>query len=254
MPIAQLCSMSVRPAAVADEPTETAEPTEPTPSISSGPVRVHNVAFTLLAVGLVILLLQFMQPVLIPFVLAALLFYALDPAVDRMQKVHIPRAIGAALMLFIVVAGSGMLAYALQGQALTVIDQLPAGARKLAASVRRTSGTTPGAIEKVQEAADTLQKTAGPDKPEPGVVRVQVQDQGFQASSFVWSSSIGLLSAANQLIMVLFLTYFMLLSDQLFKRKLVEIVGTFSQKKITVMVLDDIAGQVEKFLIIQMVK
>jgi len=37
----------------------------------------------------------------------------------------------------------------------------------------------------------------------------------------------------------------------LFKRKLVEIVGSFSQKKITVMVLDDIAVQVEQFLIIQ---
>ena len=251
MALAQLCLMTERPVPAAHEASGPTEPEEAAPSIPSGPVRVHNVAFTLLSAGLVILLLQFMQPVLIPFVLAALLFYALDPAVDRMQKVHIPRAIGAALMLFIVVGGCGMIAYALQGQALTVIDQLPAGARKLAASVRRTSGTTPGAIEKVQQAADTLQKTAGPDKPEPGVVRVQVEDKGFQASSFVWSSSIGLLSAANQLIMVLFLTYFMLLSDQLFKRKLVEIVGTFSQKKITVMVLDDIAVQVEQFLIIQ---
>ena len=61
----------------------------------------------------------------------------------------------------------------------------------------------------------------------------------------------GLASAANQLVMVLFLTYFMLLSDQLFKRKLVEIVGTLSQKKITVSVLDDIATQIEQFLVIQ---
>ena len=61
----------------------------------------------------------------------------------------------------------------------------------------------------------------------------------------------GLMSAVNQLVMVLFLTYFMLLSDQLFKRKLVEIVGTFSQKKMTVKVLEDIAGQIEQFLKIQ---
>lgn len=61
----------------------------------------------------------------------------------------------------------------------------------------------------------------------------------------------GLASAVNQLVMVLFLTYFMLLSDQLFKRKLVEIVGTLSQKKITVSVLDDIATQIEQFLVIQ---
>jgi len=243
MALAQLCVMTERAVPAASEATEATEATEPAeaaPSIPSGPVRVHNVAFTLLAAGLVIVLLQFMQPVLIPFVLAALLFYALDPAVDRMQKVHIPRAVGAALMLIIVVGGCALIAYALQGQALTVIDQLPAGARKLASSVRRTSGTTPGAIEKVQQAADTLQKTAGPDKPEPGVVRVQVEDKGFQASSFVWSSSIGLLSAANQLIMVLFLTYFMLLSDQLFKRKLVKIVGpNLSTKKVTVHILED---------------
>jgi predicted PurR-regulated permease PerM len=243
--------MTERPVPSADQATEAPEATEATPSIESGPIRVHNVAFTLLAAGLVILLLQFMQPVLIPLVLATLLFYALDPAVDRMQKIHIPRAAGAAVMLFIVVGGCGMLAYSLQGQALTVIDQLPAGARKLATSLRKTPGAKPGAIEKVQQAADTLQETAAPDKPEPGVVRVQVEDQGFRASSFVWTSSLGLLSAANQLVMVLFLTYFMLLSDQLFKRKLVEIVDTFSQKKITVMVLDDIAVQVEQFLIIQ---
>jgi predicted PurR-regulated permease PerM len=52
--------------------------------------------------------------------------------------------------------------------------------------------------------------------------------------------------------MVLFLTYFMLLSDQLFKRKLVEIVGTLSQKKVTVTVLENIADQIERFLMIQL--
>ncbi len=84
-----------------------------------------------------------------------------------------------------------------------------------------------------------------------GVTRVQIEEKGFQASTFVWSTSVGLMSAANQLIMVFFLTFFMLLSDELFKRKLVEIVGTLSQKKATVTVLEDIAGQIEQFLVIQ---
>jgi predicted PurR-regulated permease PerM len=129
-----------------------------------------------------------------------------------------------------------------------VIDQLPTGARKLAASLRKVPGAKPGAVEKVQQAADVLQET---EKPTPGVVRVQVEDKGFQASTFVLSGSMGLMSAANQLVMVLFLTYFMLLSDQLFKRKLVEIVGTLSRKKLTLKVLEDIAGQIERFLVIQ---
>ncbi len=126
-------------------------------------------------------------------------------------------------------------------------------AAQLAASLRRVSNGQSSPVEKVQQAADRLQDTAKPEKPAPGVLRVQVEDPPFQARAFVWSSSVGLLSAANQLIMILFLTYFMLLSDQLFKRKLVEIVGpTISRKKTTVRVLEDIAGQIEQFLKIQM--
>jgi predicted PurR-regulated permease PerM len=234
-----------------ERPPEAADQSiDPLALVPSAPIQVRNIAFTLLSVAIVTLLLQFMQSVLIPFVLAGLLFYALDPAVDWLQKGRVPRAIGAAFMLLVVVASCGALTYSLQGQALTVIDQLPAGARKLADSLRKTPVADPSAIEKVQQAADALQ---GSEKPGPrsGVMRVQVEEQGFQASTLIWSGSLGLMSAANQLVMVLFLTFFMLLSDQLFKRKLVEIVGTLSQKKVTVSVLEDIAGQIERFLAIQ---
>ena len=221
------------------------------PSPLSAGIQVRNVAFTLLSIAIVILLLRYMQPVLLPLVLGGLLFYALDPAVDRLQKMRVPRAIGAALMLLMVVTSCGALAYTLQGQALTVINQLPAGARQLADSLRKVPGAEPGAIDKVQEAADALKGSGKPSTP-AGVTRVQIEEPVFQATTFVWSTSIGLASAANQLIMVVFLTYFMLLTDQLFKRKLVEIVGTLSQKKLTVNVLEDIAAQIEQFLMIQL--
>ena len=234
-------------------------PETPDPSTPSEPgadaqiplssVRVRNIAFTLLSIAIVILLLKFMQPVLLPLVLGGLLFYALDTTVDRLEKMHVPRVIGAAVILILVIAGCAALMYSLRGQVLTVIDELPAGARKLADSLRKMPGAEPGAMEKVQEAADVLTE---PEKTAPaGVTRVQVEDKGFQATTFVWSNTLGLLLGANQLVMVLFLTYFMLVSDQLFKRKLVEIVGTFSQKKLTVTVLDDIARRIEQFLIIQ---
>ena len=188
---------------------------------------------------------------LIPFVLAALLFYALDPAVDWLQKMRVPRAIGAALMLSIVVAGCGALAYSLQGQALTVIDQLPAGARKLAASLRRDAGR--GARRHREGAAGRRRAPGSEAECGTSAGRDARPGRGKRISGehVRLVESIGLLSAANQLVMVLFLTYFMLLSDQLFKRKLVEIVGTLSQKKLTVMVLEDIAAQIERFLVIQ---
>jgi predicted PurR-regulated permease PerM len=231
------------------EPSTDSSPDTVVPAVASS-VHVRNIAFTLISVAIVVLLLQFMQPVLLPLVLAALLFYALDRPVDWLQKRRVPRAIGAAIMLALFISSCGALAYTLQGQALTVIDELPVGARKLAAVLRKAPGAEPGAVEKIEQAADALQDADTPATP-PGVTRVQLEDKGFQASTFVWSTSMGLMSAANQLFMVLFLTFFMLLSDDLFKRKLVEIVGTLSKKKATVNVLEDIARQIEQFLLIQ---
>ena len=155
-------------------------------------------------------------------------------------------------MLSLVVSGGGTLTYSLQGQALTVVDKLPAGARKLTAMLRKTPGAEPGTLEKVQEAADELRRAESRRDASPASSRSRCRSEGFQASTFVWSSSLAVLSGLNQLVMVLFLTFFMLLSDQLFKKKLVEIVDTFSQKKTTVLVLEDIAGQIERFLMIQM--
>ena len=230
-------------------PPSTETPEDARRAIVPPSVNVQTLAFTLVSVAIVILLLQFMQPVLLPLVLAGLLFYALDRPVDWLQKHRVPRAIGAAVMMLMVISSCGALAYSLQGQALTVIDQLPAGARRLAAVLRKQPGGEPGAVEKVQQAADALQETEK-RATRPGVTRVQIEEK-FEASTFVWSTSVGLASAANQVVMVLFLTYFMLLSDELFKRKLVEIVGTLSQKKATVNVLEDIAGQIEQFLLLQ---
>jgi len=233
---------------------ETPTATLPEPDLQASipsTIQVRNVAFTLISVAIVILLLQFMQAVFLPLVLGGLLFYALDPAVDRLQRWRVPRALGAALMLFIVIGSCGILVYSLQGQAVTVIDQLPTAAHRLSAFLQKAPGQPPGAIEKVQQAADALQESEKASTP-AGVTRVQVEQPAFQASTFVWSTSVGFASAANQLIMVLFLTYFMLLSDQLFKRKLVELVGTLSQKKVTVTVLENIADQIERFLMIQL--
>jgi predicted PurR-regulated permease PerM len=215
----------------------------------------RHLALTVIAVAVVIVLLQFMQAILVPFVIAGLLFYALDPAVDWLQRVKVPRVLGSALVLGTAVAGVAALAFVLQGQAMTVINDLPKGAAKFAALFAHRPTDAPGAIDRVQQAADALQAAGDDPKTKArDVVRVQVEEPKFQASSYIWASSMGALSALNQAVMILLLTYFMLLSDQLFKRKLVEIAGqTLSKKKITVQILGEIAGQIEKFMVIQVV-
>ena len=59
----------------------------------------------------------------------------------------------------------------------------------------------------------------------------------------------GVLGALGQAILVLFLTFFLLLGGDTFKRKLVRLTGpSLSNKKITVQILDDINDSIQKYL------
>ncbi|RPI48593.1 MAG: AI-2E family transporter, partial [Acidobacteria bacterium] len=196
-------------------------------------------------------LLQYMQAIFAPLAIGMLLFYALDPAVDAMERIRVPRWIGAALALGLTMGTILGGAYALQDEALTVINELPSGARRIAALVERRPRSAPGPLDKVEQAAAALARTDAP-RPAPGVVRVQVEEPRITATGLLWSGSMGAVSAVNQLIMILFLTYFVLLSDKLYRRKFVELAGpTLSQKKVTIEIIDDIASQIGRFLLVQ---
>lgn len=73
-----------------------------------------------------------MKDVLIPFVLAGLGFYALDPLVDRLQRLHVPRSLAAALALGLLIGGVSVTVYSLQDDALRVVEELPAAALRRA--------------------------------------------------------------------------------------------------------------------------
>ena len=211
---------------------------------------LQNLALTLVGIAAALLLLRYTRDVLIPFAVAALLFYALDPAVDWLQRKRVPRSAGALLAILVLMTCFGGLAYALQDDVIATINQLPRGARQLSSILRRQPFDKPGAVETVQKAVEEFQESQ-PTSTAAGVLRVQIKEPGFQASTYLWEKSGAVASALSQGLMVLFLTYFMLLSDQLFKRKLVELGPTLSRKKITLKILEDIAGQIEQFFLIQ---
>jgi predicted PurR-regulated permease PerM len=241
----------------ADEPADTGDArrealSEDTPSLFG-----KRPQLTILAIAAVILLLRYMQEVLIPFVLAGLLFYALDPLVDRLHRWRVPRRSRAAFALMVVLGSVGSLVYSLSDDVMAVAADLPAAAQALRAKVRELRDA-PGTIDRLQEAATEIDKTAAeaagkPETPE-GVVRVLVEERSFSLSQYVRWGPLGAASLAGGAAMVMFLAYFLLLTDDLFKRKIVEVVGpTFAQKKLTVQVLNQIAAQIESFLLVQIV-
>jgi predicted PurR-regulated permease PerM len=223
----------------------------------SAPVGIRSASLTVLAVVAAIFTLKLGEQFFIPLVVSVLVSYALDPIVSWVARRGLPRALAAALVLIVTVGGTGAALYGPRDEAVTIVQQLPEAARRLRDTLRRDRAQNQnGTVNQVQKAAAELQRAASeaaPLTPVPrGVIRVQIEEPPIKVGDYLWWGSTSLLAFAGQGVAVLFLVYFMLMSGDLFKRKLVQVSGpTLSKKKITVQILDEITQQIERFLFVQ---
>ena len=234
-------------------PTRESQSAEPAVRM---PVDIRSLALTVLATIAVVLMLQYAQVMVIPIVLGVLASYALDPIVSAMAKRRIPRSIGAALLLIVIVGAGGWLLYGLRTEASAIVEQLPQAAKRLRQALENDRPNTVKAIEQVQKAASELQKAAdaaAPPPPATGVQRVQVEAPPFSISEYLMYGSLGVAAAVGQLVLILFLVYFLLASGDLYRRKLVKLAGpSLTEKKIPLQILTEIDRQISAFLLKQL--
>jgi len=221
------------------------------------PINVRSLSLILLTVLAVIFALHWAKAVFIPLMLGVMISYALSPLVALIQKWHIPRAIGAGMLLLGIVGGAGYLVYSLSDDAAELIETLPEAAQKFRKTLRAERGRSEGTMEKVQKAATQIERVASETgAPAPvapsGVTRVQIEKPKINVKDYLLIGTLGVFGAAAQTGIVLFLAYFLLVSGDTFRRKLLRITGpTLSKKKITLHVLDDINGQIQRYLLVQ---
>lgn len=219
------------------------------------PVDVRSVSLAVLAVLATIFALRWGAAVFIPLMVSLLLTYALSPAVERLQRWRVPRALGAAAILIGLGGAFGWTGYSLSGSASELVDSLPVAAQKLRTAVRAKAKTA-SPIDTFQQAAAQIEQAAQESSAQVaarrGVTRVTIERPAFNVRDYLWSGTVGLINAAGQLTLVVFLTFFALASGNTFRRKLVKITGSsFEKKKITVHVLDDITQHIERYLLVQ---
>ena len=195
------------------------------------------------------------KAVLIPVVLAILISYALEPLVTRLEAWRVPRALGVPVVLLIVLTGGVGVVYGLRGEAAAFVERLPAGAHVVATAIQRATRGTPGTVTKVQQAAVELENAANAatNTKKSGVTAVRIDEPTFRWSNWFWQGWQGALELAAQSFAVLCLVYYLLAAGDLYKRKLVRMVPTMSDRKVTVGILDEINRQIERFLIMRVV-
>lgn len=242
-------------------PREEVDPTAPPHVLLHTPGDARNFALIVLCTLAVLAILKWASAFFIPLMLGFIFYYALSPVVEAMVRFHIPRALGAAALILAILGGSGMMAWSLADDANELINSLPSAAERLRDTVRRKMQKSDGPLAPVQKAAVELAKAAeeaspGGAKGSPmpkGVQRVVVEKPAFDLRDHIWTGTMGVAGVIGQVVLVTFLTFFLLLSGNTFRRKLVKITGPgLAQKKLTVQALDEINAQIQRYLLVQL--
>ncbi|MES2955753.1 MAG: AI-2E family transporter [Pseudomonadota bacterium] len=220
------------------------------------PVDIRNASLMVLAGLGLLFVLHWAKAVFIPVMLSILFSYAFSPLVNWMELKRVPRWLGAAVVLLSILGAMGTTAYALSDEAVAMVESLPVAAQKFRNALKRSSGKSTSTLDTVQKAASQIeqaaQESAGSGATR-GVTRVVVEKGSFNVKDYLWSGTIGLIALIGQATVVIFLTYFLMLSGDTFRRKMLKLAGpNLSSKKITLQALHEITEQIQRYLQVQL--
>jgi len=192
----------------------------------------------------------------VPLLIGILGSYALRPLVNGLKSVHVPRSVGAALVLSIAVGSLSWVGFTLSDDVAAVIEKLPEAARTLREKLNVARSGAPSALQNMQDAATELEGAAS----DAGARQKHgAKPAPRQASAPTWlrdyalSQTALLVSVAAQAPIVLLLTYFLLASGHHFRRKLLVLVGSsLTRKKDAVRILDEVDSQVQHYLLVML--
>jgi predicted PurR-regulated permease PerM len=215
----------------------------------------RGLALIILATVAVVYLLEWAQDLVVSLLLGILFAYTLNPIVTWLERVRIPRVVGTTFVMLGVACTLVLGTYSLSGEVQRILDQVPEAANKLSAGLASMHSHGDNTMQKVQTAASQIEKatsevTDAAPKPANSGARVLVDAPDFKLSNFLWSGSMGAAKMVIATAIVGFLTFFLLVSGDTYKRKLVRLSGpSLANKKITVHILDDINASIQRYML-----
>jgi predicted PurR-regulated permease PerM len=207
-------------------------------------------ALVVLAVIAAVFLLDWGAPFFVPLLVGLLISYALSPIVEALTRVLRWRALAAAVVLFALLGMLGTAAWAWSDDIDRLWEKLPVATKTISKSLQRAAQQPSSPVAQMKEAAEDIEAIAeGKNAPRRSSAPVPAASGTISIWQLLWTGWKGVVLAATQGMVVLFLVFFMLASGDLFKRKLVKIFGdTLTEKKVTVQVIEEIDNQIRRYL------
>lgn len=215
-----------------------------------------NIGAAILAAVAVVAALYLARAFFVPLLLGILASYMLYPLVEWPRRAHIPRAVSAAVVMSVLIAGLSWIVVSLGDDAVAMIEKLPEAAQKLRQSISdaRISGLS--VFHHMQQAATELQGAAADAGVSPGapVVLTPAPRSTLWLQDFAYAQTALLATVLAQTPIVLLLVYFLLASGQHFRRKLVQLVGPSpARQQNAIHILREVNIQIQRYLLATLV-
>ncbi len=238
--------------------TKTADPQSVNTSADKNKSQIQfiNGSICTLAVIAIVATMYLAQAFVLPVLIGILASYTLSPVVDFLNRCHIPKAVGAALVVLMLIAALTWLSLSLSSEATALIEKLPDATRKLRQHLSDIRPLNQSTLQNMQEAAKQLEGAATDASIKSSGVTVSNNSGEISAwlHDFALKQSLLIFSVIAQAPVILMLTYFLLASGAHFRRKLVQFVGpSLEKKKDMVRMLDEIAKQIQLYLLSMLV-
>src|SRR6267142_2681917 len=135
-------------------------------------VRLKGSTFSLrvIAAGILVLFAYYGQGVVMTLVLSILLAYCLDPVVELLERVRIPRTVGAMVTVLLLCAALGAAGYAMWMRTSDFAENWP----KYENVLKKAANAVEAKISRIEKKVSEI----GP-APTPGVTRVTTADTGL---------------------------------------------------------------------------
>jgi predicted PurR-regulated permease PerM len=226
--------------ALAREEGEEGEET-PAQVLSVGPLQtVAPRSWILLGLFLLVLFhtLRVARDLFLPLMLAFFLSFLLSPVLRVLKRARIPEAVGAALLLLVLAGGVGLGVYSL----VTPASEWMAKAPDSLSRVQRKLRSLRGPMQQVTRTADEVERTiAG----EPTVAPAAAVKPPSWLKEALFGGTTAFVSKA---FVVIVLLYFLLASGDLFLRKLIKVLPTFTDKKRAVEIAREMESNISTYL------
>jgi len=209
------------------------------PEERAGTVSLPSIALNGLFVLAIFYTLKLASSFFVPLVLAILLKFLFASVIRAMERLHIPTAVGATLVILGLLSTLGFGVYQLAGPTREWMVKLPQTARQIEGKLQDLKRSV-REVSKAGEEVDRLTNLGGKEK----IQRVEVRKPSLGET--LLGPTQDFLVSAGVLVILLF---FLLASGDLFLRKIVAVLPRLEEKKLAVEITRRIELDVSAYLL-----